>query len=125
MDLTIEVCSRDEAGAILSSPTRRADLRFLVSIGDPEDRPPAGYGNVADRLRLLFADTHDDTGPGEADVKRIIAAARSLQGRSGRVLIHCAAGISRSTAAAVILHTVLRGPGSEEESVRRVFEQRP
>jgi len=32
--LIIEVCRRDEAGAILCSPSQRADIAFLISIGD-------------------------------------------------------------------------------------------
>ena len=123
-DLIVEVCSREEAGEILSSPHRRADVCFLVSIGAPEDRPPAGYANVRDKLRLLFADATDESGPNEEDVAEIIAAAKALEGRSGRVVIHCQAGISRSSAAAVIVHAVHLGPGREVEAVRRVLAQR-
>lgn len=125
MNLIVEVWSREEAGEILSSPQKREDVCFLVSIGDPHDRPPAGYAKVRDKLRLLFADTNGDDGPDESHVEQIIATAESLRERSGRVLVHCAAGISRSSAAAVILQTALLGPGSEEEVVRRVLEQRP
>jgi hypothetical protein len=41
-DLTIEVASRAEASAILSSRQRCADVTYLVSIGDPYDELPAG-----------------------------------------------------------------------------------
>lgn len=122
--LIIEVCSREEAGEILSSRSRREDVCFLVSIGEPHDRPPAGYQYIRDKLRLLFADTNDESGPDESDVREIIAAAGTLKGRAGRVVIHCQAGISRSSAAAVIVYTVLLGPGSEAEAVRRVLAQR-
>lgn len=123
--LIVEVCSRDEAGAILSSPDKRSDICFLISIGEPTDKPPAGYSTVARKLRLLFSDTVDEDGPTEDDVRKIISAARGLANQKGRVLIHCQAGISRSSAAAVILHAILLGPGHEEEAVARVVAQRP
>ena len=123
-ELTIEVYSREEAGAILSSPSQRADVCYLISIGEPHDRPPAGYAHVRDKLRLLFADALDESGPCEDDIRAIIRAAHALKGRAGRVLAHCQAGISRSSAAAVIVYAVVLGPGREEEAVARVMKQR-
>jgi len=123
-ELIIEVCSREEASAILSSPSQRADIAFLISIGEAHDRPPAGIHHVRDRIRLLFADTDDETGPTEDDVAQLIAFARAVM-RTGRVLIHCQAGISRSSAAAVIVYAMALGEGREEEAVARVMAQRP
>ena len=122
--IDIEICSREEAGAILSSPSRRKDIALLVSIGEAHDPAPAGYHYAPQRMRFLFADTNEEEGgPTEADVRRLIAAARSVASHeSGRVVIHCQAGISRSTAAATIFYAVLLG--DEEEAVRRVFEAR-
>jgi len=122
--LIIEVYSREEAGAILSSPSARADVCFLISIGEAHDRPPAGFGNVRDKIRLLFADATDETGPTEEDIRTLIVTARALNGRSGRVISHCQAGISRSSAAAVIVYAVMLGPGREQEAVARVMRQR-
>ena len=77
-------------------------------------------------MRFVFADTNEEEGgPTAADVRRLIAAARSLARRkAGRVVIHCQAGISRSTAAAAIFHAVALGEGREEEAVQRVFAVR-
>jgi predicted protein tyrosine phosphatase len=122
-ELVVEVCSREEAGAILSAAD--SDVSFLISIGDPQDVLPAGFDNVTEKIRLTFADAYDGTGAKEHDVQRIIDAARTLATRPGRVLIHCAAGISRSSAAAFIIHTVLLGPGREDEAMARVLAQRP
>ncbi|HKO58431.1 MAG TPA: hypothetical protein VJ276_21380 [Thermoanaerobaculia bacterium] len=127
-DLVVEVCSREEAGAILSAAD--SGVSFLISIGEAQDAVPAGYANVAEKIRLTFADSYDETGATDAHVQQIIDAARSLAARSlatrpGRVLIHCQAGVSRSSAAAFIIHAVLLGPGHEEEALARVIEQRP
>ena len=123
--LIIEVCSRDEASANLCSPSQRADISFLISIGDPWDSPPAGMHHIDDRIRLLFADANDDSGPTEADVAQLISFARAVMKRTGRLLIHCQAGISRSSAAALIVHAIALGAGHEAEAVSRVMAQRP
>ena len=122
--IEIEICSRQEAGEILSSPSRRKNVVMLVSIGEAHDPAPAGFRNVKPRLRFLFADTNDEGGPTVDDVQRLIRTAESMAGRSGRVVIHCQAGISRSTAAATIFHAVLLGEGREDEAIARVLAAR-
>ena len=122
--IDIEICSREEAGAILSSPSRRRDVVLLVSIGEAHDPAPAGFRNVSPRLRFIFADTNDDWGPTADDVGRLIRAAEAFAEKSGRVVIHCQAGISRSTAAATIFYAVLLGEGREEEAIARVLAAR-
>jgi len=125
-DLVIEVASRSEAGDILSSPERCAEVTCLISIGAPNDELPIGYHNISSKLRLLFGDTLDaETGATEADVRTIIDLAQRLRSFTGKVLIHCEAGISRSTAAALILYACWFGPGREGEAMRRVLMQRP
>lgn len=49
--------------------------------------------------------------PTEADIKNIISVGPNL---SGRVYIHCYAGISRSTASAYALYCQMLGDGEEE-----------
>ena len=125
-DLVVEVASRSEAGDILSSPERCAEVSCLISIGAPNDELPIGYHNISSKLRLLFGDTLDaETGAREADVRTIIDLAQRLRSFTGKLLIHCEAGISRSTAAALILYTCWLGPGREAEAMRRVLMQRP
>jgi hypothetical protein len=85
LDLTIEIASKSEAGRILCSLRRCAEVSYLVSIGDPEERPPAGYRNVRRKLRLLFADVDvEEFGPIEEDISRIIRLADSLKTLVGR-----------------------------------------
>lgn len=124
-ELMIEVASRPEASAILSSPHRCAEVTFLVSIGDPYDELPIGYDNVPHKVRLLLADVVTELGATEEDVRRIIGLAEDLRSGTGKVLIHCEAGVSRSTAAALIMYACWLGPGRERDAMERVLAQRP
>ncbi len=125
-EIVIKVTSRSEAGDILSCPERCAELIWLISIGAPEDELPIGYHNIARKVRLLFGDTLDaETGPTEADVRKLIEIAQNLRSCKGKVLIHCEAGISRSTAAALILYACWLGPGREGEAMNLVLAERP
>ena len=121
----IEVTSRYEAGDILSSPQRCADVMCLLSIGDVQDELPLGYDNVNRKLRLLVADVCTELGATEEDVQKIITLAEELRTTCGRVLVHCEAGISRSSAAALIMYACWFGPGREREALKRVLTQRP
>ena len=126
LKLDIQVVSRYEAGSILTSAQRCSEVSFLISIGAPEDDLPDGYLNVSRKLRLLFGDTETpEDGPNESDVQRLIDLAEELSSSTCKVLIHCEAGVSRSTAAALILYTCLLGPGSEREAMYRVLQRRP
>ena len=125
-DLAIEVASRLEAGDILNSPERCAEVTFLISIGAPNDELPIGYHNISSKLRLLFGDTLDaESGATEVDVRTLMELAQNLRSSKGKVLIHCEAGVSRSPAAALILYACWLGPGREGEAMRRVLTQRP
>ena len=125
-NIRIEVVSRTEAGEILSCPQRCSEITCLISIGEPEDDLPIGYQNISRKLRLLFADTNEpQLGATEDDVKTLIELAQNLRLTMGSVLIHCEAGVSRSTAAALILYACWLGPGHEAEAMRRVLAQRP
>jgi predicted protein tyrosine phosphatase len=124
-ELTIEVASRYEAGDILSAPERCAEVMCLLSIGDVQDALPVGYDNVNRKVRLLFPDIVTELGPTERDIEQIIALAEDLRSTTGRVLIHCEAGISRSSAAALIMYACWLGPGREREAMMRVLAQRP
>jgi predicted protein tyrosine phosphatase len=58
-------------------------------------------------------------------VRQIIALAEDLRSARGLVLIHCEAGVSRSTAAALIMYACWLGPGYEREAMERVLSLRP
>ncbi len=123
-EVEIEVVSRLEAEKILCSPYSCAEITYLVSIGDPYDSLPQGFENVEHKLRMLIADVVTEEGATEEDVQQIIQLAGHLKSRSGKVLIHCEAGVSRSTAAALIIYACWLGPGREHEAMERVIARR-
>ena len=51
--------------------------------------------------------------------------AAELESDNGKVLIHCEAGVSRSTAAALVMYACWLGQGREYEAMERVIDQRP
>lgn len=124
-EVIIEVASRTEAADIISSPSRCAEITCLLSIGDAQDQLPAGYDNIQSKLRLLIADVLTEEGATEEDVRQIIQLAETLRQKTGKVLIHCEAGVSRSPAAALIMYACWLGPGREREALARVLAQRP
>lgn len=124
-EIKIQVLSRLEAAEILCSPDRCAEITYLVSIGDGDDPLPEGYENAARRLRWLIADVITEEGATEDDIRRIVNLAAQLRSESGTLLIHCEAGISRSTATALIMYACWLGRGREDEAMQRVIAQRP
>lgn len=124
-EIKIEVVSRIEAGEILCTPRRCSEITYLVSIGDGGDPLPEGFDNAERKVRLLIADVVTEEGATEEDVRRIIQLAEQLQSETGTLLIHCEAGVSRSTATALIMYACWLGPGREDEAMERVISQRP
>lgn len=123
--ISIEVVSRIEAGQILCSPGHCAKITYLVSIGDGDDPLPQGYENAERKLRLRIADVVTEEGATVEDIQRIVQLAEQLRSESGTLLIHCEAGISRSTATALIIYACWLGQGREDEAMERVIAQRP
>ena len=124
-EIRIEVVSRLEAGQILCSPAGCAEITYLVSIGDANDPLPEGYENAGRKVRWLIADVVTEEGATEDDVRRIIELAEELRSEGGTLLIHCEAGVSRSTATALIMYAYWFGRGSEHEAMERVIVRRP
>lgn len=123
--ISFEVMSKIDAGHAL---TGLAGITYkrLISIGGPGyGRPCWGFDGMLEsqRLRLEFDDvTENYNGLQRAtrrDVERIIDFAKRVE---GKCLIHCEAGISRSSATAIVLCSVVLGTGHEEEAVGLVAE---
>ena len=81
-------------------------------IDTPEGVPPGSH------LRLGMNDVPDasfgDAPPAEHHIEQLIAFGRNWSGEAP-MLVHCWAGVSRSTAAAYILLCDRLGPGCEQE----------
>lgn len=123
------IASRVEACGLLMSSEIGSDIKHIISIGAPGDEAPAGYALRSSRIRLDFYDVIVETdfefGPKARHVKTVIDFAQKIQHRDGKLLIHCEAGISRSTAAALTAFAVWLGRGQEQEAVAQVYAARP
>jgi predicted protein tyrosine phosphatase len=91
----------------------------LVTLLSPEHMIDTPDGIPSDRhLRLAFNDVADewesDTPPAAHHIEKLIGFGRDWDAEHP-MLVHCWAGISRSTAAAYILLCDRLGPGSEAE----------
>lgn len=109
------VLSRIRAGSYLTS-SQAERLTHLVSIGDPDWILPDGYDRVEQRIRLEMEDIESPKhglAPTVEHVEELLAFGKTIE-QASRLLVHCEAGISRSTASAIILLTQMLGPGSEE-----------
>lgn len=135
-NLNLLVFGRSEASSMLLSPKRRKDVTHIVSIfnktshfGSVGDcRPCSGFSHHhAKKLALCFDDIsipHDDyEGPDEDDVKKIIEFAKELklETKPVKLLVHCAAGISRSTATAFVIMCVVLGENRERDALDKTI----
>lgn len=128
----LTILDRFSAEELLCHPGRGAHLRHVISIGDPGESPPIGLdAHPARRLRLEFHDLDLDppepwasiyAAPGREDVSQILKFCAAVDGPT---LIHCHAGISRSTAAGLLLLALRLGPGSEDAAANALATVRP
>ena len=99
-----------------------AGVSHVLSILDPEWPVPEAFGAFGEhaKLELRFHDVIEPapgvTPPSEADVRAVLAFGRDLEAEAAsRLLVHCHAGISRSTASmALILAQARPALGAEE-----------
>jgi len=100
----------------------------IVGTWDDEGEPPGGAEvwnrYPARKLRLVFddrqtSDSHGDA-PTPEHVAQILVFAEDIG--QGRTIVHCAAGVSRSTAACLIMVARLLGPGNEKLAVHAICD---
>ena len=127
----IHICGVPELEALLEKP-----FTHIVSIWDPEWVERGGVETqLRKRLRqetllhlAYFHDTSTEepgrTAPVEDDLRRILAFAAQLE-PGAEILVHCWAGISRSTAVAYAILCQAAGPGRETECIDAVVAARP
>jgi predicted protein tyrosine phosphatase len=110
-----------------------ADISHIVSILDPGYAEPDIFRSFAphERLELRFHDIIDEhagmVAPNGEDIERLLKFGRSmLDSRStGQLLVHCHAGLSRSTAAAVLLLAQAQPDRPPETAVIEMLELKP
>lgn len=118
-----KIASKKDAELLLYLDTSKV-IKYVVSIGDPNESPPRGVKNISHILRLEFFDTDTDShahAPSKEISMKIIEFAKKIKEDKdpGLVLFHCFAGISRSSAAAYISNFVWGR--TEEEALDKVY----
>jgi predicted protein tyrosine phosphatase len=121
----VHLCSKEAAEAALASE-RAALFTHLVSIGEPGSDPPCGFEDFeGEKLRLEFDDVTEIGGwasimagyqpPRASDALALAVFYRRkvLAHPAPFVLIHCAQGISRSSAATLALFFAHRNNATE------------
>lgn len=122
--MEIHVTDRRRAGKMLMSTATSDLITHLVSFGTwgREQRPPAGfYHHPCKKIRFQFDDIARDsdfgvfTPPMKEDIEKLIAFYNEevFTHEDPVVLIHCFAGQSRSTTAALILLFMKMGDATE------------
>lgn len=122
----LSICGLDELAGYAG-----AGVSHVVSILDPGWPDPAAFAaypphrRVVRRFHDVIAPRADAAAPAAADVDAILAwSAMLARERAAHVLVHCHAGVSRSTAAAVVLMACDQ-PGREAEAFDVVARIRP
>jgi predicted protein tyrosine phosphatase len=120
----MSVCGLEELPGFVA-----AGVTHVLSILDPDHPTPDVFDRfpVHMRLELRFHDvieeSQEETPPSVADVARILSFGRDVTGQAaqvGRLLVHCHAGISRSTAALAMILAQAAPERPAEEAVGAV-----
>lgn len=124
----VTVCGIDELSGFAD-----ADVTHVLSILDPGREEPESFGAYGEhqRLELRFHDVIDETPdqsvPTRGDVARILAFGRDLADEPegvGHLLVHCHAGISRSTAALTMILAQANPSRPAEQAMAAVVDIR-
>ena len=109
-----------------------AGVTHVLSLLDPGSPEPEAFGTFDPhrRLELRFHDVIDaDPGcvpPERPDVEQLLSFGRDLASTKGtHLLVHCHAGVSRSTAAAILILAQARPDRPAEEALQTVVRRRP
>jgi predicted protein tyrosine phosphatase len=112
----------------LEEALERYKPAYLVSLIENADAvaTPA-YIDPNNHLRLSFHDIEYEipgTSPSQADIEKIIEVALRWNSSSDPILVHCIAGVSRSSAAGLIIASV-RQPDKEDKLAWLLKQQAP
>lgn len=122
--MTVLVCPLAAAGDLC----RARQAGHVVSLLGHDAQPPAFDLPQERRLHLRFNDIAEPkeglVAPDAAHVAALLAFFGTWDRRS-LLLIHCWAGVSRSTAAAFVAASLREGPGSEQALAQRLRAAAP
>lgn len=122
----LTICGIDELACHCA-----AGVTHVLSILDPDspEPEPLSIFEVHRRLRLRFHDVIESRpgwiAPERWDVELLLTFARDLGASGTHLLIHCHAGVSRSTAAATLVLAQRRPEQLAEEVLTEVVRLRP
>ena len=101
----VSICGLDEIAAFADQ-----DVSHVLSILDPAYPEPTAFASFPEHVRVtlrfddIIADVPTMQAPTVEDMRQILALGESMAGDSVRhLLVHCHAGVSRSTAAVAVL----------------------
>lgn len=123
----VTICGIDEiAGHCAGGVTH---VLSILDPGSPEPEPLSGFG-LERRLKLRFHDVIEAhpgwIAPERWDVEALLAFSRDVGAlRQAHLLVHCYAGVSRSTAAATLALAQARPDRPADEVLREVARLRP
>lgn len=121
--IKFHICGRSQ----LSKTMKRVDATHVLSITDMDKRPFLRPGfDPANWLWLKFEDVlnkNDLYAPTRQQVEQILKWGQALP-VDATVVVHCEAGVSRSTAAVLSL-LVQQSPNDIEGCINRLLEIRP
>jgi predicted protein tyrosine phosphatase len=124
-ELDLVICGLQEIDGTLDER-----VTHVLSILDPGTPEPARFAELPDDqlLRLRFHDVIEEyqplsEAPQQAHIAAILKFGEEAARAHHRILIHCHMGVSRSTAAAVML--LAKESGDAEAAMARVAELRP
>ena len=111
-----------------------AGVTHVLSIIDPDYPSPTDFGDYGEHalLELRFDDIIDEqpgkTAPQEDDVRRLLAFGRDLDAgmpNGAHLLVHCHAGVSRSSASMSLLLAQAKPERPGPEIFREILAIRP
>lgn len=136
MELELTICRASDVAELVRAHDRdNIPFSVVISLESPGDegRAPRLINEVGSQWaerQLILTCVDVESGPGTPS-KQLVQEALDYfvkwQPATGvmRVLVNCRAGISRSTALALVLLRFHRGPGTEKECVTELLRLRP